>query len=127
MAMDPYLAKLFPQFYDSNGFIAHRAYYRQTAFLGHLRELKCEKDWIAKVCRMLRKTSSECISSCDRNNWRVYPIGPRTWSGPGADGIVVGLPTNTKGCLTDVCSITAARLKLPIILIMAGKTAHADT
>jgi hypothetical protein len=26
-----------------------------------------------------------------------------------------------------VCSITAARLKLPIILIMAGKTAHADT
>jgi hypothetical protein len=58
----------------------------------------------------------------DESCWRVYPHALQTWAPTGAQNISLAVDRNEKDSFTVVAAITAARTKLPLFLIVAGKT-----
>jgi hypothetical protein len=71
-------------------------------------------------------TSPDRIINCDETCWRVYPTGIRTWGTRGSDNIRLLIRGNEKDSLTALRSVTAARTKLPLIVIATGKTQRVE-
>jgi hypothetical protein len=59
------------------------------------------------------------VVNCNETCWRVDQDGLRT---SGSDHVAVSIAGDAKGSFTALCSITAARRKLPIIMIALGKS-----
>jgi hypothetical protein len=66
------------------------------------------------------------VVNCDETCWRVYPNALKTWAPCGSDNVQVTIGGNDKDSFTALCSITAARRKLPMVMIAKGKTTRAE-
>jgi hypothetical protein len=66
------------------------------------------------------------IINVDESSWRVYPTGLCTWAKRRGENIALRTGDREKNCFIVVAAITAARTKLPLPLIVAGKTAFLE-
>jgi hypothetical protein len=138
IAMDAYLMKYKdsdtpPPFNCSKGFIkdfksrnsfsSRRAHYKRRP----KREAGFMDAWMEEMRTSLETVSSlDRVVNCDETCWKVYPDGLRTWMPTGSDHVTISIEGNEKRSFTALCSITAARRKLPMIMIAKGKTSRVE-
>jgi hypothetical protein len=70
--------------------------------------------------------SRERIVNCYETSWKVDPDNLVTWAVRGADQVPIAINSNIKAEFTAFCSMTAARTKLPLVLIPSGKTQRVE-
>jgi hypothetical protein len=66
------------------------------------------------------------IVNCDKTCWMVYPNALKTWMPTGSDHVMISIRGNEKQSFTALCSITAARRKLLMVMIAKGKTSRVE-
>jgi hypothetical protein len=118
-----------PLFACSNGFIAD--FKLRNGFSSRLAHLKRRpaisdsdrSEWVQTMIILLSEVGDHSrITNVDETPWRVYPTGLRTWTQRGGENIALRIGGREQDCFTVVAAITAARTKLPLTLIAAGKT-----
>jgi hypothetical protein len=122
-----------PSFNCSNGFVAqfkHRNDFRSRQ-THYKRRRKCDpevvKRWLRDMRALLAMTvGRERIVNCDETSWKVYPDNLVTWAVRGADHVPIAVDGNVKAAFTAVCSMTAARTKLSMIMIASGRTQRVE-
>jgi hypothetical protein len=112
-----------PQFKNRNDFRSRQTHYKRPS--------KCDtgivERWLNDKRQLLATAPDlERIINCDETSWKVYPDHLVTWAVRGADHVPVAAGGNLKAAFTAVCSITAARTKLPMVMIASGKTDRAE-
>jgi hypothetical protein len=71
---------------------------------------------------MARTANLNRVINCDEICWCVHPDGQKTYAPSGSDNVVISIVVHEKESFTALCSITAARRKLPIGMIEKGKS-----
>jgi hypothetical protein len=66
------------------------------------------------------------VINCDETCWRAYSDGLRTGALSGSDHVTIAIAGDDKQSFTALCSITASRRKLPMVMIAKGKTARVE-
>jgi hypothetical protein len=121
-----------PEFNCSDGFI--HSFKMRNAFSSRRSHYKRRPDcdpatleaWKEEMRTILLNADPERIVNCDETCWHVYPTGIRTWGARGSDNIRLFIRGNEKDSFSALCSVTAARTKLPVIMIATGKTERAE-
>jgi hypothetical protein len=70
---------------------------------------------------MASTKNSDRVVNCDATCWRVYPDGLSTWAPSGSDHVAISIAGDERESFTALGSVTAARRKLPIVMIAKGK------
>jgi hypothetical protein len=83
--------------------------------------------WIQKLADLLHEVPDHTrIINADESCWRVYPDALKTWARTGSQNISLSVDGNNKDSFTIVAAITAARTKLPLWMIAAGRTERVE-
>jgi hypothetical protein len=102
-----------------NSFSSRRAHYKRRP----KREAMIEDAWTDEMRTLLDTVPDpDRVINCDETCWRVYPDGLKTWMPTGSDHVTISIRGNEKQSFTALCSITASRRKLPMVMIAKGKT-----
>jgi hypothetical protein len=109
-------------FKDRNNFSSRRSHYKRRPDY----DQTVLDEWVDEMRKVISTTRPDRIVNCDETCWRVFPTGLRTWGSRGSDNIRLLIRGNEKDSLTALCSVTAARTKLPMVLIATGKTERAE-
>jgi hypothetical protein len=81
------------------------------------------ESWIGKLVQLLSDVNDHSrIINAKESCWRVYPGALKTWAPIGSQNVHLLVSGNEKDSLTVMAAITAARRKLPLCMIVAGKT-----
>jgi hypothetical protein len=79
--------------------------------------------WIGKLVQLLSDVNDHSrIINADESCWRVYAGGLKTWAPIGSQNVYLLVNGNEKNSFTMMAAIIAARTKLPLCMIAAGKT-----
>ena len=82
-----------------------------------------EKDPSA-MSNLLNGIPHDRIINVDETAWQPIPNNLRTWAVRGSECVQIRTQSNEKLRMTAVCAITADRTKLPMHLIVKGKSAR---
>ena len=75
-----------------------------------------------RVGQILKTTPLDHVVNVDESSWHALPNNLLTWARTGAENVQIKTNTNEKLCMTVVCAITAARTKLPMTVVVKGKS-----
>jgi hypothetical protein len=122
-----------PQFNCSTGFIKdfqarnsfsprHPHYKRRPNI-----DSRIEHAWLGEMGEVMVSTANlDRVVNYDETCLRIYPDGLRTWAPSGSDHVAISIASDEKESFMALCSITAARQKLPIVMIAKGKSTRAE-
>jgi hypothetical protein len=113
-----------PQFNCLNGFIkdfkwrnsfsSRRAHCKRRSII----DSRIEDAWLGEMREFMASVANlDRVVNCDEIYWRVYPDGLRTWALSGSDHVAISAAGDEKESFRVLCSIIAARRKLPIVMI----------
>jgi hypothetical protein len=106
-------------FKKQNRFSSRRAHLKRRAQVTE----EGKASWIAMLIQLIQDVpDSQQIINVDESCWRVYPEALQTWAPTGSQNVPLAVTGNEKDSFTVVAAITAARTKLPLYLIVKGKT-----
>jgi hypothetical protein len=106
-----------------NSFSSRRAHYKRRP----KRESMTQDAWMEEMRTLMKTVSNpDRVVNCDETCWKVYPDGLKTWMPSGSDHVATSIGGDEKQSFTALCSITAARRKLPMVMIAKGKTSRVE-
>lgn len=106
------------KFKKRNGFTSRRAHAKRRSNASQF----AIKQWRRKLKNMLRLKPNDRIVNIDETSWHAMPNNMRTWALKGATSVQIRTNTDEKLAMTVICGITAARTKLPMLIIAKGAT-----
>ena len=78
--------------------------------------------WRQQFTKWLRGKPLDRVVNIDETCWRLVPNNLKTWSPKGSNSVQINTLMNEKMSMTVICAITAAHTKLPMTLVVKGKS-----
>lgn len=106
------------KFKKRNGFCSRRAHAKRRSSASEL----AIKRWRRTLKTMLNSKPNDRIVNIDETSWHAVPNNMRTWALKGSQSVQIRTSTDEKLAMTVLCGITAARTKLPMLIVAKGAT-----
>jgi hypothetical protein len=82
--------------------------------------------FLAEIPELLRTMPRGDVANADETAFLLHMTGIYRWARRGAEGVQIPRDGKEKLSYTVMVAVTAAPMKLPIRVIVEGKTAHAE-
>ena len=83
---------------------------------------RIKSSFCMRVAQLLRNEPGDHIVNMDESAWRPMPNNLLTWARTGAENVQIRTETDEKMSMTIICAITADRTKLPMTIVVKGKS-----
>ena len=81
-----------------------------------------KRSFCSRVANLFRHVAKDHIVNMDETAWRTMPNNLLTWAKTGSQNVQIRTATDEKMSMTVICAITADRTKLPMTVVVKGKS-----